>query len=85
MSKKNKRTNRHHRKSRSRHGDSSPRNISIVNEKDHCAFHCLFHDTHPVAIAKLLTDVWLDPDYILVAVPKDDARQVLKHLSQLVH
>ena len=87
--KKIKRTNHHHRRSRLRtqghpfNGNiEGVPNVIVVDHKKHCAFHCLFTDNHPVAIAKELTETWIDPAYILVAIPKEDARKVLKHLAQ---
>lgn len=91
MSKKHeRRTNKHHRLSRSRtngqkfegviHGVP---NVQMVDYKKHNAFHQLFTSTHPVDIAKELNAWWVDPNYLIVAVPKEDARKILRHLSQL--
>lgn len=76
-------SNKHHRRARSNGGDSSPRNISVVNKRQHVFFHGLFSDTRPEAIARELNAKWVDPDYIIIAIPKEDARKALKHLSQL--
>ena len=90
--KKIRRTNRHHRLSRSRSGGKpfdgdifGIPNVQVVDYKRHQAFHCLFHDTHPVAIVNELNTNWVDPNYVVIAVPREDAKKLLKHLSQLVH
>ena len=61
---------RHHRKPRSRQGKNDDRNISIVPVVKHRAWHILFGNTSATEIAKLITDVWVDPDYFFVAVPR---------------
>lgn len=75
--KKVRRTNKHHRLSRSRTGgkpfDGNIKNIPNVirvDYKKHQAFHQLFTDTHPMSIAKELNDIWLDPEWQLVAVKR---------------
>jgi len=85
-----KRTNKHHRRSRSKTGGipfndtiEGISNVSVVCYKKHCAFHLLFPDTSPEAIAQVLTETWIDPAYILVSVEKQDARKITKVLSQL--
>jgi hypothetical protein len=90
MSKRVKRTNRHHRRSRSRTGgvpmddwiEGIP-NVILVDYKKHNSFHHLFQDTHPVSIARELNERWIDPAYVMLAVSKEDSRKILKHLSQL--
>ena len=69
---------RHHRKSRSKKGKSNPRNISIVPRYMHVAFHQMFGTMEPDEIAKQLTkildslsDTWINPDYMLVAVRRE--------------
>ncbi len=59
---------RHHRKPQSLGGDNSPENISIVPAGLHESWHHLFSNLTPEEIAKLITDVWLDPAYEMVAV-----------------
>ena len=92
MSKKIKRTNRHHRLSRSRSNGIPVNgevcgipNVQVVDYKKHQSFHHLFQDTHPVEIARELNTNWVDPNYVMVAVPREEARKLVKHLSQLVH
>jgi len=94
MSKKRKikRTNRHHRLSRSRTGGkpfdgkiNGVSNVAIVDYRQHQAFHTLFPDTYPPQIAMDLNTNWVDPNFVIVAIRKQDARKILKHLSQIVH
>ena len=91
MSKKNKvkRTNRHHRLSRSRTDGVGfngkifgVENVQVVDYKKHNAFHQLFVSTHPVEMARELNNYWCDPNYVMVAVPKDHARKLQKQLAQ---
>jgi hypothetical protein len=77
------RSQKHHRKSRSRQGDNSPRNISIVNEKQHTAFHLLHPDTHPERIAETLNATWIDPDFVLICVKRETLKEVQKLIKQL--
>ena len=90
MAKKIKRTNLHHRLSRSRtHGKpfngviEGIENVQMVDYNRHQSFHNLFQDTHPVSIAQELNASWIDPHYVMIAVTREDARKLLKHLSQL--
>lgn len=66
--------NRHHRKPRSRGGNSKPRNISVVKVAEHEAFHFLFGNMTPQEIVKILNDTWVDPDYILVVHRKEKVK-----------
>ena len=61
---------RHHRKPRSLGGTNDARNISIVDQTKHRAYHTLFQNMTPHEIARLLTEVWVDPDYTIIAVKK---------------
>ena len=58
----------HHRKSKSRGGNSKPRNLSRVPKNLHVAYHQLFSNMQPDEIAALLNETWIDMDYMLVAV-----------------
>lgn len=69
------RTNRHHRRSRARGGDTSPRNLVEVDERHHQAFHLLFPNTHPQEVARILNEIWLDPDWQMTAVRKEPTKQ----------
>ena len=62
---------RHHRKPRSKGGKDCNRNISIVPSNKHEAWHLLFSNKEPHEIAKIINEVWLDPDYHLVAIYGD--------------
>lgn len=67
---------KHHRKPRSHGGTNDNRNLSMVTQKRHEAFHYLFMTPDnkcmtPDEIAKTLTDTWIDPDYIIIAVRRD--------------
>lgn len=53
---------RHHRITRSAGGDNSERNISLVQEQHHRAWHLLFRDDSPEEIVKKLNAVWMPPD-----------------------
>ena len=59
---------RHHRKPRSRGGNGKWRNISKVDSRYHRAYHLLFCNMQPEEIAAVLNDVWIDPDYKLIAI-----------------
>jgi len=56
-------TSKHHRKPQSQGGDDSERNISVVNQGKHEAWHRLFSNLHPEIIAIIINQVYLDPDY----------------------
>lgn len=58
----------HHRKPRSCGGKSTPSNISKISRAKHEAWHTLFGDMSPHQIARYATTVLIDPDYMLIAV-----------------
>ncbi len=60
----------HHRRPSSRGGTNDESNISIVPVKVHVAFHGIFSNLSPEAIAQVLTERWIDPDYELIARKK---------------
>ena len=73
--KKNKRKGtltRHHRIPKSKGGTFAPENISNVPHHKHKAFHLLFHNWSVYTIAKILNEVWIDKDYILVVKPRKE-------------
>ena len=70
MSRKKPIIERHHRRPRSRGGTNHHRNISHVRQGEHRAFHQLFGAMLPDEVASLLTDVWIDPDFYMVALPR---------------
>lgn len=81
-----KRTNKHHRRSRSKTGgvafngdiEGVP-NVIVVDWKQHQAFHLLFPDTEPSVIARTLNQVWVDPASMLICVPVALAREIVRH------
>lgn len=68
--KKQRVVSRHHRLPRSRGGGNELSNISIVEQKRHCAWHLLVGNMTAPEIASMLTDTWIDAKYYLVAVPR---------------
>lgn len=80
------RTNKHHRKSRTRtlgkpfNGDiEGVPNVIVVDWKKHQAFHLLFPDTDPIMIARELNNIWIDPSSMMLCIPKTIAREIVKH------
>lgn len=63
---------RHHRLARDNGGTDEESNISIVPWNLHEHFHGLFGTSSPEEIAKVLTDVWVDPSYEIVACRRYD-------------
>ena len=61
---------KHHRKMKKNGGDDSPRNIVKIPRKMHDAFHMLFGHRTTREIADLLNEVYLDPNWELLAVEK---------------
>jgi hypothetical protein len=62
----NPKMSRHHRVPKSAKGTDHPRNISIVTQSKHRAYHVLFGTMNPKEIADYLTDVWIDPNVELL-------------------
>lgn len=62
--------NVHHRLPRSRGGQSTPENLSIVPKEYHEAYNLLFGG-NPTAqeVCKVLNEIWIDPAYRLIVVP----------------
>jgi len=84
--KKVRRTNKHHRRSRSRTGGvafngdiGGVPNVIVVDWKKHQAFHLLFPDTDPAVIARELNQIWIDPTSMLICVPVSLAREIVRH------
>jgi hypothetical protein len=69
--------NRHHRKPRSRGGNSKARNISLVTREKHEAWHLLFRNASPYQIAEIINAIWLDADYVFIC----EAREKANHES----
>jgi len=64
-------TDTHHRKPRSKGGDNSCNNIVTVNKTKHQAFHHLFYEGSPQKIANILNRTWIDLDYELIVVKRE--------------
>ena len=62
---------RHHRKPRSLKGGNEDRNLSIVDEKKHQAWHTLFANYIPEKICDEINKYWIDPDYEVLCRKKD--------------
>ena len=78
-------TNLHHRRER-QHGGTTRKpvnNIIRVPVKHHVAYNMLFHNRTPDGIAKTLTDIWIDPEYVMIAVPRKRLRQLQEFLKQI--
>ena len=65
-------TSRHHRKPVSLGGATNDRNISIISNKKHEAYHLLFENDTPYQIALKLNLIYGDPDYEFVVVRRVD-------------
>lgn len=72
---------RHHRRCRSNGGKHEGENISFVPEKLHQAFHLIFSNNSVTRIAEILNEDFIDPDYIMVPIPKELLETVYKHLK----
>lgn len=70
---------KHHRKPTSIGGTSSDKNISHVPRNQHGAWHLLFSNHTAPTIASIITEKWLDPDYVMVAIPKKKYEDLKKH------
>ena len=57
---------KHHRKCTSNGGKNELQNISYVPENKHRAWHVLTNNMHPMDIAVMLNESYLDPDYEFV-------------------
>lgn len=72
---------KHHLRPRSKGGLGLPDNISHVPEKLHNAYHLLFLNHSPTKIAHILNNHWIDSDYTMIAVHKDDIEAVNDFIS----
>lgn len=72
---------RHHRRPRSHGGMHEGENISFVPDKLHAAWHLLFANNSVNRIAEIMNDHWVDPDYFMVAVPKEFLETIYKTLK----
>lgn len=76
MAKKKNQVDVHHRVPLSRNGLDIPSNCSRVRKSHHRAYHQIFGTDSPQKIAEYLTEKWIDPSYVMVAVPKEDYEKV---------
>lgn len=79
-------TNVHHRHSRNTGGSSHAANLSRVSVREHHAYNLMFDDghMHPKDIARKLTEVWISPEWEIIARKKGDkpcATQETPHQS----
>jgi len=65
---------KHHRKPRSIGGKNKPRNVIMIQQNLHRAWHTLFGNMSAPEIANLITAVYLDPDYRMVAKKKKEKK-----------
>ena len=78
----------HHRKPRSlgkpsRCESNDPANLSHVSVVKHRAWHTIFANLSAADIAKLITQVWLDPDYYFVCIPRQKGHKPRKPVKVL--
>lgn len=73
----------HHRKPQSRGGDKSARNTVRLKQKYHKSWHRLFGRDAPNEIASLITKIYLDPDFYMVAIPRKKRRPKKKRVVYL--
>jgi hypothetical protein len=59
---------RHHRKPKSLGGGMNKRNISLLPNKKHDAWHILFRNATPEQIAEEINRWYIDPDFQLIVV-----------------
>ena len=76
MAKKKNQIDVHHRVPISRGGLDIPSNRSHVRKSHHRAYHQLFGTNSPQKIAEYLTEKWIDPSYVMIAIPKEDYEKV---------
>ena len=72
---------RHHRKPRCAGGTDAERNISLVKRDHHRAYHMLFDSGTPEIVAKRLNKLWIDPDFVMIPVPKEYAEGIKKRID----
>lgn len=71
---------RHHRHPVSQKGSylgkniHEERNISLLRPEYHRAYHLIFGNLLPEEVAALLTEVYISPDYYMVAIPRKKKR-----------
>lgn len=66
---------KHHRQCRNNGGSNAQHNIAWVQESHHRAWHLLFSNFQPHRIAEVINELWLDPRFKFVVVPKHSQEQ----------
>lgn len=72
----------HHRRPRSHGGKRNEENLSYVPNKLHEAYHLLFSNNSVNRIADILNEHWIDPDYVMVPVPKEFLESIFNKLQK---
>lgn len=73
---------RHHRRPKSKGGANEGENISFVPEKLHNAWHLLFANYSVSKVAEIMNEHWVDPDYVMIPIPKDFLDVIYQTLSK---
>lgn len=62
----------HHRLSKKNGGTNDDSNCSEVSPLHHNSYNNVFNDGHyhPIRIASILTNIWIRPDWVMIAVPR---------------
>ena len=68
----------HHRCPKSKGGKNNPENLSMIPEKQHRGWHTLFHNYTPDVIARIINNVYLDPNYKLLALRNDQLKKAIE-------
>lgn len=61
---------KHHRLPRSKGGNGTPDNISVVPIHEHRAWHRLFGNKTPQEIARIISDVWIESKFYMIIVSR---------------
>lgn len=72
---------RHHRRPKSHGGKHEGLNISYIPQRLHQAWHVLFANNAPARICEVINDHFIDPDVVVIAVPKELHDAILQLLS----
>lgn len=62
----------HHRRCSSNGGKNNDRNLVRVDKGKHQSWHHLFRNHHPEVICDIINLIWLDPDYLLICILKEN-------------
>ncbi len=61
---------KHHRLPRSKGGNGTADNISVVPIHEHRAWHRLFGNKTPQEIARIISDVWIESKFYMIIVSR---------------